>query len=516
LITKAGFDTKKYLASQVQKILDRVSTFDKLYLEFGGKLCYDNHASRVLPGFELDTKVQMLRQLGNNVEIIHCISAKDIEKRKIRRDFGLAYDAQIIKDISDLRHRGLEVSAVVINRFNDEWSAMKFQQKLEHRGIPVFIHHEIPQYLKNIDTVVSETGYGKQDHVATQKGIVVVTAPGPGSGKMSFCMAQVYNDRKQGINSGFAKFETFPIWNLALNHPVNVAYEAATADIGDYNMVDPFHLEAYGITAINYNRDVENFAIMKRIIEKMVGEDDPLAHYQSPTDMGVNMAKDGIIADAVVRAASKQEIVRRYFRYHREFIEGDTTQKTLERMKHIMKKVGVSPEDSPIVIPARAAALNAKTRQREGKGYRGIFCGAAIEIFDESGQLLIVTGKNSPLLHAEAAVLLNATKIIAGISDETEVISPTVIESMRQLKHAMDLDETSLHVKEVLDALAASSVRDENARKCIAALKKLQGCDIHTTHLMDDENEKPLKQLGLYVTTDAQLPFPNNSNAVRS
>jgi uncharacterized protein (UPF0371 family) len=516
LITKVGFNTKKYLASQVQKILNRVSSFDKLYLEFGGKLCYDNHASRVLPGFELDTKVQMLRQLGNNVEIIHCISAKDIEKRKIRRDFGLAYDDQIIKDIADLRHRGLEVSAVVINRFNDEWSALKFQQKLEHRGVPVFIHHEIPQYLKDIDAVVSETGYGKQDRVATQKGIVVVTAPGPGSGKMSFCMAQVYNDRKQGINSGFAKFETFPIWNLALNHPVNVAYEAATADIGDYNMIDPFHRKVYGITAINYNRDVENFAIMKRIIEKMVGEDDPLAHYQSPTDMGVNMAKDGIINDAIVREASKQEIVRRYFRYHREFIEGDTTRETLERMEHIMKKVGVSPEDRSIVMPARAAALNAKTRQCEGKGYRGIFCGAAIEIFDESGQLLIVTGKNSPLLHAEAAALLNATKIIAGISDETEVISPTVIESMRQLKHAMDLDGTSLHVKEILDALAASSVTDVNARKCIAALKKLQGCDIHTTHLMDDENEKPLKQLGLHVTTDAQLPFPNNSNVERS
>ena len=510
LIAKVGFDTKKYLKIQIQKILDRVSLFDKLYLEFGGKLCYDNHAARVLPGFELNTKVQMLRQLGNNVEIVHCISAKDIEKRKIRRDFGLAYDDQIIKDINDLRHRGLKVSAVVINRFDRERSAINFKQKLERRNVSVFIHREIPQYLKNIDLVVSESGYGRQDRVETRKRIVIVTAPGPGSGKMSFCMAQVYNDRNQGINSGFAKFETFPIWNLALNHPVNVAYEAATADIGDYNMVDPFHQKAYGITAINYNRDVENFAIMRRIIEKMVGEDDPLAQYLSPTDMGVNMAKDGIIDDAVVREASKQEIVRRYFRYHREFIEGNTTRETLERMEQIIKKVGVSPEDRSIVMPARVAAFDAKMRHEEGKGYRGVFCGAAIEMFDTSGQQFIVTGKNSPLLHAEAAVLLNAVKMIAGISDEIEVISPTVIESMRQLKSAMDLNGTSLHVKEVLDALAASSVTDENARKCIEALKELQGCNIHTTHLMDDENEKPLKQLGLYVTTDAQLPFPND------
>jgi len=512
MIRKIGFDTKKYLAVQIQKILERVSLFDKLYLEFGGKLCYDHHASRVLPGFAVDMKVRMLRGLGDKIEIVHCISAKDIEGRKIRRDFGLTYDDQTLKDINDLRELGLDVSAVVINRFGNEWAAKKFIQKLENRGIRVFVRYEIPNYLTDLDVVVSEKGYGKLAHVKTEKSIIVVTAPGPGSGKMSFCMAQIFHDRKRGINSGFAKFETFPIWNLELNHPVNVAYEAATADIGDYTMVDPFHKAAYGVTAINYNRDVENFAIMKRIIEKMVGEDDPLAKYRSPTDMGVNMAKEGIIDDDAVREASKQEIVRRYFRYHREFVEGDTTYDTLERMDKIMKKVGVKPKDRSVVLPAREAAEEARRRKDEGKGYRGIFCGAAIEIFDDSGHIVMIKGKNSPLLHAESAAILNSTKTIAEIPDEINVISRTVIESMIQLKRTMGLNSTSLDVKEVLDALAASAVSDENPRKCINALVKLKGCEMHATHLMDSGDEIPLKQLGLNITTDAKLPFPDALN----
>ena len=371
---------------------------------------------------------------------------------------------------------------------------------------------EIPNYLKDLDIVVSEKGYGRPDYVETEKKIIVVTAPGPGSGKMSFCMAQIYHDRKRGINSGFAKFETFPIWNLELNHAVNVAYEAATADIGDYIVVDPFHKAAYGVTAVNYNRDVENFAIMKRIIEKMVGEDDPLSKYKSPTDMGVNMAKEGIIDDDVVREASKQEIVRRYFRYHREFVEGETTHDTLERMDKIMKKVGVKPMDRSVVLPARAAAEEARKRKDEGKGHRGIYCGAAIELFDDSGRAAMITGKNSPLLHAESAALLNATKTIAGIPDEINVISRTVIESMIKVKRTMGLKSTSLDVKEVLDALAASAVSDENALRCIEALDKLKGCEMHVTHLMDGGDEIPLKQLGLNITTDAKLPFPNTLN----
>jgi len=507
MIRKIGFDTKKYLNAQIKKILDRVSLFDKLYLEFGGKLCYDYHASRVLPGFDVDTKVQMLRRLGNKTEIIHCISAKDIEGRKIRRDFGLTYDDQTLKDINDLVEMGLDVSGVVINRFNNELIARKFKQKLQNRGIPVFIHYEIPNYPKDLDFVTGDKGYGKQEYVDAEKKIVVVTAPGPGSGKFSFCMAQIYNDRKRGVKSGFAKFETFPVWNLPLNHPVNIAYEAATADIGDYNIVDPFHKKAYGITAINYSRDVENFAIMKKIIDKIVDKEDPMTKYKSATDMGVNMVKEGIVDEEVVLEASKEEIVRRYFRYNREFVEGDTLYETLERMEKIMEKAGVKPEDRSVVIPAREAAEDAKRREGEGKGYKGVFCGAAIEIFSDSGKTVIVTGKNSPLLYAESAALLNATKILAKIPDDVDVISLNVIQSIIQLKNTIRLRSTSLDVKEILNALAASAVSDENARRCLDALNKLKGCEMHTTHIMNEGNEKTLNQIGLNLTTDAKLPF---------
>ncbi|MBE0512179.1 DUF1846 family protein, partial [Candidatus Bathyarchaeota archaeon] len=341
--------------------------------------------------------------------------------------------------------------------------------------------------------------------------IVVVTAPGPGSGKFSFCMAQIYNDRKRGVKSGFAKFETFPVWNLSLNHPVNIAYEAATADIGDYNIVDPFHKKAYGITAINYSRDVENFAIMKKIIDKIVDKDDPMAKYKSPTDMGVNMAKEGIIDDDVVREASEEEIVRRHFRYRREFVEGETLYDTLERMEKIMKKAGVKPKDRSVVLPAREAAEDAKERKDEGKGYKSVFCGAAIEIFLDSGKTVIVTGKNSPLLYAESAAILNATKILAKMPDEVDVISPNVIQSIIQLKNIIGLNSTSLDVKEILNALAASAVSDENARRCLDALDKLKGCEMHTTHLMNEGNEKMLNQIGLNLTTDAKLPFPDET-----
>ena len=503
MIRKKGFDTKRYLAAQVQKILERVAQFDKLYLEFGGKLRYDNHASRVLPGFELDTKVQMLRRLGDKVEIVHCISAKDIEGRKVRRDFGLTYEEQIVKDISDLRELGLKISAVVISRFSGEKSALKFKQRLQNRGERVFIHYEIPNYLGDLDHVLSDMGYGKPEYVETEKPIIIVTAPGPGSGKMSFSMSQLYQDRKRGTQSGFAKFETFPIWNLELNHPVNVAYEAATADLGDYNLVDPYHEEAYGVTAINYNRDVENFAIMKKIIEMMVDEGDPMAEIKSPTDMGVNMAKEGIIDDEVVREASKQEVVRRFFRYNSEFVEGETTQDTLDRM-------GVTPLDRSVVLPARAAAEDAEKRASEGKGHRGMFCGAAIEVLNDAGEMIIVQGKNSSVLHAEAAAVLNATKTLAGIPDEIEVISPPVFESVMTLKKSMGLSSVSLDVKEVLDSLAASAVVGPNAQRCISVLGKLKACEMHTTHLMDSGDERPLVQLGLNVTTDAEIPLINS------
>jgi len=509
MIRETGFDTEKYLDAQVRRILERVSLFDKLYLELGGKLRYDNHASRVLPGFDLDTKVRMLKRLGEEVEIVHCISAKDIEGRKIRRDFGLTYDDQIVKDINDLHESGLDVSAVVINRFSNELTARRFKQKLDNMGIHVFVHYELPSYPKDLDMLLSDNGYGRQDYIETERKIVVVTAPGPGSGKFSFCMAQLYNDRKRGILSGFSKFETFPVWNLSLNHPINVAYEAATADIGDCNIVDPFHKNAYGVEAVNYNRDVENFAVMKKIIEGMVGKDDPMTEFRSPTDMGVNMIKEGIVDDHAVCETSKQEIVRRCFGYHREFVEGYTLHDTLIRMEKIMAKVGVRPENRSVVLPAREAAEEAKKKQAEGKGYKGVFCGAAIEVFLDSGETLIVTGKNSPLLHAESAALLNAIKKIAKISDDVDVISPNVIRSVKELKRTMGLNSTSLDPKEILNALASSAVTEKKARKCLSILGKLRGCEMHTTHLMTEGNEKTVTRMGLILTTDAKLPFPD-------
>jgi uncharacterized protein (UPF0371 family) len=505
-LRRIGFSTDKYLKAQIAKIEQRVSLFDKLYLEFGGKLRWDYHASRVLPGYAPDAKIQMLKYLSDQIEIIHCISAKDIELRKIRGYSRLPYEDQILKDINALKELGLPVSAVVINRFSGEWSALKFKQRLENRGLRVFLSYEIPNYLSDLDKVLSDDGYGKPEYVPTQRRIIIVTAPGPGSGKMSFAMSQVYQDRKKGITSGFAKFETFPIWNIELNHPVNIAYEAATADIGDYNLVDPFHQAAYGVTAINYNRDVENFAILRKMIEQIASSDDPMVGYRSPTDMGVNMAKEGIIDDKACRDAAKQEIVRRFFFYTRDFVEGNTSRDTLHRMDEIMAKAGVKPEDRSVVSPARKAAEEAELRKKEGKGHRGIYCGAALEIKFRD-KTIITKGKNSPLMHAESATILNAVKILAKLPENTHIISPQVIDSMIRLKRIFGSNEASLDVKEVLDALAASSVVDEKARKCIEALALLKECEMHTTHLLNNGDETPLKQLGINITTDAKIPI---------
>ncbi|MCK5669890.1 DUF1846 family protein [Candidatus Bathyarchaeota archaeon] len=505
---KIGFDTQKYLDAQVKRIMERVALFDKLYLEFGGKLRFDNHASRVLPGFQVDTKIQMLKTLGDDLEIIHCISAKDIERRKVRRDFGLTYEDQILRDISDLDELGLAVSAVVINRFSGEPSALKFKQRLENRGIRVFIAYEIPNYLEDIDLVVSDDGYGKSEWVPTKKKIIIVTAPGPNSGKMSFAMSQVYQDRKRGIMSGFAKFETFPIWDLPVEHPVNIAYEAATADLGDYNCVDPWHLKAYGEESTNYNRDVENFVIMERIIEKMVPEGDPMTAIKSPTDMGVNMANQGIIDDAVIRDASRQEILRRYYQYKREYVEGNTTFDTMERMEKIMARVGVKPEDREVAKAAHIAMEDSK--KSEDKGSNGMYSGAAIAIWMDEKPVIVI-GKRSPILHSESAALLNAVKLLAGVPDEIDVLSPIIIESIMKLKKSMGLGDVSLDVREVLNALAVSAVFNPNAAECLDELPDLKNCEWHSTHIMDPGCEKPLKELGLNITTDAIIPRVNNS-----
>ena len=493
MIRKIGFDTKKYLAVQVQKILGRVALFDKLYLEFGGKLRYDHHASRVLPGFEIDTKVQMLRRLGDDVEIIHCISAKDIEGRKIRRDFGLTYEDQILKDINDLRELGLDVSAVVINRFAGEKSAEKFKQKLQNRGMRVFVHYEIPNYLKDLDFVVSEKGYGKQEYVSTKKKIVVVTAPGPGSGKMSFCMAQVYNDRSRGINSGFAKFETFPIWDLPLKHPVNVAYEAATADIGDFNLIDPFHLEAYNKVSVNYNRDVEVFPIVERILERLTGA---ASVYKSPTDMGVNRASSGIVNDDIVKETAKQEVIRRYFRHSCEYVMGFVEKDTVQRVELLMKGLNVKPEDRSVVRPARQAAQNAK---KDEKGNKGIFCGASLELQDGS----IITGNNSSLMHAASSLVLKAIKKLGGIPDKIPLLSVAIIESIGNLKREiLQSKSVSLDLEETLISLSISATTNPTAQLALKKLKELKGCEVHMTHIPTPGDEAGLKRLGVNLTSE--------------
>jgi uncharacterized protein (UPF0371 family) len=498
-----GFDVEKYLKVQNERILERVSHYDKLYLEFGGKLRYDHHASRVLPGFKKDTKIQLLRNLGVDLEIIHCISAKDIEGRKIRRDFGLTYEDQILKDINDLKELNLDVSAVVINRYSEEKTAARFKQRLENRGIQVFLGFEIKNYLYEITKVVSEEGYGKSEHVPTSKKIVVITAPGPGSGKMSFAMSQIYHDRRIGVMSGYAKFETFPIWDLPLEHPVNIAYEAATADIGDYNCVDPWHLKSYGVKSTNYNRDVENFAIMQLIIKKIVPPGDPMTRIKSPTDMGVNMANQGIINDMVIQEASKHEIIRRYYQYKREFIEGNTTFDTLERMEKIMKRVGVNPNDRCVALAAKKAMK--ESIKNPNKGYNGLYTGAAIEVW-KNDKPIIITGKQSRILHSESAALLNAVKTLAGIPDEIDVLSPIIIDSIMKLKKQLNNRNYTLDVKEVLDALAVSAVFNPNAAECVKALSLLKNCEMHSTHLMDPGCEKPLKELNLNITSDANLP----------
>jgi len=500
MIRKVGFDTPRYLKVQVKAIQDRVALFDKLYLEFGGKLCYDYHASRVLPGFDVDTKVQMLRQLGDQVELILCVSAKDIHERKIRRDFGLAYDDQAFKDMNDLRERDLNVSAVVINRFKNELAAEKFRQKLQHRGLRVFVHYEIPNYPQDLDLVVSDHGYGKQEYVETEKPIIAVTAPGPGSGKFSFCMAQLYNDRHRRIHSGFAKFETFPIWNLPLKHPVNIAYEAATADIRDFNLIDPFHLEAYQKVAVNYNRDVEVFPVLKRILEKITGGP---SFYHSPTDMGVNRAGMAIVEDEVTREAAKQEVIRRYFRYRCEYAMGFADKETVQRVELFIKDFQLTPEYRKVVEPARQAAEEA---QRDKRGNEGIFCGAAIELKDGT----IITGNNSPLFHAASSVVIHAIKHLAGIPEKIQLLPPYITNSIRSLKTEILKEKTvSLDLEETLIALSISATTNPAAQLAIENLKELERCEVHMTHIPTPGDEAGLRRLGVNLTSDPNFSSKN-------
>jgi uncharacterized protein (UPF0371 family) len=497
---KKGFDTDKYVEEQTKYIKERVSKFDKkLYIEFGGKLLFDHHAARVLPGYEPNTKIKILQSLGDEVEIVLCVSAIDIQKGRIFGSLGINYNDFTLKLIDDLRGYGLYVPTVVINLFSGETKAIQLKEFLESKGIKVYTTGLIEGYPSNTDLIASEQGYGATPFIETTKPIVIVSGAGPGSGKMSTCLRMVYQDKQRGVDSGYAKFETFPIWNLPLDHPVNIAYEAATADIKDFNLIDPHHMKQYNKVAINYNRDVENFVIIQKIMKAIISPDNFINTYHSPTDMGVNMAKTGIFDDEACQIASKQEIIRRYFRYNQELVLGLEKKDTVEIAEKIIAKVNVKLLDRTVVEPARIAA---KEAQEQGKGHEGIFCGAAIELGD--GQ--IITGKNSPLLHAESSVLLNAIKKLANIPDSILLISEQIIQQIKTLKvTAYKETAETLDVEETLIALAISAATNPTAKLALEQLPKLKNTEMHTTYIPKKGDESPIRKLGVNLTTDGKL-----------
>ena len=491
---KIGFDCERYLKEQTAAILERVKKFDnKLYLEFGGKLIFDYHASRVLPGFDPNVKMRLLQKLKDKADIILCIYAGDIERKKVRADFGITYDSDAMKLIDDLREWGLEIRSIVITRYEEQPSTMLFKNRLERRNIRVYTHRFTKGYPTDVDMIVSEKGYGANEYIETKNPIVVVTGPGPGSGKLATCLSQLYHDYKRGIQSGYAKFETFPIWNLPLKHPVNIAYEAATADIGDFNQIDPFHLDAYGKTTVNYNRDVEIFPVLKRILEKITGTE---STYHSPTDMGVNRAGFSIIDDNIDQKAAKQEIIRRRFRYMCEYVMGFVDKRTVQRVKLLMEELFVKSEDRNVVIMARQAAVEAKEKK---KGHEGIYCGAAIELKDGT----LITGKNSPLMHAASSLILNAIKRLANIPDEIHLLAPNVTESIGNFKKdVLNAKSVSLNLEETLIALSISAPTNPTAQAAMNTLKELRGCEVHMTHIPTPGDEAGLRKLGVNLTSE--------------
>ncbi|MBU1726169.1 MAG: DUF1846 domain-containing protein [Candidatus Omnitrophica bacterium] len=499
-----GFDNDKYLREQTTAIVDRVKKFDnKLYLEFGGKLCFDYHAARVLPGYDPNVKIRLLQQLKDKIDIVLAIYAGDIEKGRVRGDFGITYDAATLKLIDDLRKWGLDILSVVITRFSNQSSAIIFKNKLERRGVKVNLHYPIEGYPADIDTIVSEKGFGKNEFIETKNPIVVITAPGPNSGKLSTCLSQLYHEHKRGVNAGYAKFETFPIWNLPLKHPVNVAYEAATADILDFNLVDPFHLNKYNKISINYNRDVESFPILKLILSKILDKDANSPVYNSPTDMGVNRAGFGIVDDKVVQEASKQELIRRYFRYNTEYIMGIERRETVDKVSLLMEELGVKVTDRKVVEVARLAAEAAEAK---GKGNEGIYCGASIQLNDGR----VITGKNSKLMHAASALILNAVKVLTNIPDEILLLSPHVINQIGKLKEGiLDAESESLDLEEVLIALSISATTNHTAELAMNKLIELKGCEVHMTHIPTPGDEVGLKRLGVNLTTDGKFSSRN-------
>ncbi|PIQ91152.1 MAG: hypothetical protein COV71_00740 [Candidatus Omnitrophica bacterium CG11_big_fil_rev_8_21_14_0_20_41_12] len=501
---KTGFDNEKYLKDQTLAIVERVKKFDnKLYLEFGGKLCFDFHAARVLPGYDPNVKIRLLQCLKDKIDIVLSIYAADIEKGRVRGDFGITYDAATFKLIDDLRKWGLDILAVVITRFANQPSAVIFKNKLERRGVKVYLHYPISDYPADVDAIASENGFGKNDYIQTKNPIVVVTAPGPNSGKLSTCLSQLFHEHKRGINAGYAKFETFPIWNLPLKHPVNIAYEAATADIQDFNLVDPFHLNKYNKTAINYNRDVESFPILKLILSKIYTQNFKFPTYNSPTDMGVNCAGLGIVNDQVVQEAARQELIRRYFRYNSEYLLGIEKKETVDRVVLLMEELGIKVTDRLVVEKARAAAEQSEKLE---KGHEGIYCAAAIQL--NNGK--IITGKNSKLMHAASSLVMNAVKVLAGIPDEILLLSPHIINQIAQLKEdILKADSESLDLEECLIALSISAATNHTAELAMKKLGELRNCEMHMTHIPTPGDEVGLKRLGVNLTTDGKFSSRN-------
>ncbi len=497
MIVNKGFDNEKYLAEQTAAIRERVGRFnDRLYLEFGGKLLYDYHAARVLPGFDPNVKMRLLQKLADDLDVIMCIYAGDIERKKLRADFGITYDADAMKTIDDFSDWGIDVSAVLVTRYEDQPSAKSFIDKLRRRGVQVFTHRHTRGYPSDVDAIVSDEGYGANEYIPMAKSIVVVTGPGPGSGKLATCLNQLYHEYKRGLKAGYAKFETFPIWNVPLAHKVNVAYEAATVDLKDYNLIDHFHLETYNEKTVNYNRDIEAFPLLRRILEKITGEE---SIYKSPTDMGVNRVGFGIVDEEAVSAASHQEIVRRFFRTATEYALGLADKETLERSKLIMEKIDATESDRAVVKPARQVAFEA---EEQGKGNRGVFCGAAIELPDGT----IITGKNSPLLHSTSALIINAIKHLTGIPDKIHLLPENIIQSLGYLKEkVLGGKEVSLDLEETLISLSVSAIHNPSAKMAVESLKELDNCEVHLSHIPPPGDEAGLRKLGVNLTCDPEF-----------
>lgn len=487
---KIGFDNQKYLNTQSHYIRERIGKFDgKLYLEFGGKLFDDYHASRVLPGFQPDSKLQLLMQLSEQAELVIVISANDIEKNKIRGDLGITYDTDVLRLINAFEGKGLYVGSVVITQYAGQQSADLFRQRLGKLGVRVYTHYVIPGYPNNVSYIVSEDGFGKNDYIETSRPLVVITAPGPGSGKMATCLSQLYHEHRRGICAGYAKFETFPIWNIPLKHPINLAYEAATADLNDVNMIDPFHLEAYGLTTVNYNRDVEIFPVLKAIFERIYGK----SPYQSPTDMGVNMAGNCICDDEVCQEASRQEIIRRYFQSLTGLLKGKGTESEVYKLELIMNQAGVTPLSRRVVPAARKLAEATQAPA------------AALELPDGR----IITGKTTALLGCSSAMLLNALKALAGIDPELDIIAVESLEPIQRLKTLyLGSRNPRLHTDEVLIALSLSATRHKEAALALEQLPKLSGCQVHTSVMLSNVDIKQWNRLGVQLTMEAN--YENN------